>query len=110
MLRRATDGLLAFLSERDSVFFRVPVTHAGFRAVWPRFCPVRTPVVSEIFLGISGSRVQRAEIWDSGNREPDPRILRRRQQGFRTVEGRIARGGRGRFFRAASSFFLCCMP
>src|SRR2546430_1350467 len=98
MLCRETGGLLTFLSDRDSVFFRGPVTLAGFRAVWPRFCPVQTPVVSEIFLGISGSRVQRAEIWDSGNREPDPTILRRRQQGFRKVEGRIVRGGLERFF------------
>ncbi len=69
-------GLSVFVSDRDSVFFREPVILAGFRAAWPRFCPVQTLVFSEIFSGISGSRVRPEEIWDSGEQEPDPTIPR----------------------------------
>src|SRR3989454_11706187 len=108
MLRRVTGGLLVFVSDRDSVFFRGSVILAGFRAVWPLFCPVQTPVFSEISLLISESRGRREEIWASGSRDRAPTLLRRRQQGFRIVEGRIVRGGLERFFRAACSFFLCC--
>src|SRR2546426_4105400 len=110
MPERGAGGLLVFVSDLDSVFFRGPVILAGFRAVWPRFGPVQTPVFSEIFLGISGSRVRRGEIWDSGNKEPDPTILRTRQQECRTAERRIVRGELKRFFRAACSFFLYCRP
>src|SRR5205823_9049617 len=108
--KRKTGSLFAFVSDRGSIFFRGPVILAGFRAVWPRFCPVQTRVFSEIFLVISGSRVRREEIWDSGKQAPDPTILRRRQQGCRTAERRIVRGGLERFFRATCSFFLYHRP
>src|SRR6266436_5741443 len=101
MLGRRAGGLFVFVSDRDSVFRPGSAILAWLRGVWPRFCPVQTLVFSEIFLGISGSRVRREEIWDSGNREPDPTILRRRQRGCRIAEGRIVRGGLERFFRAA---------
>src|SRR6266487_4856886 len=110
MLERQTGGLLVFLSNRDSVIFGGTVILAGFRAVWPRFCLVQTPVFSEIFLLISGSRVRREEIWDSGKQGPDPTILRRRHRGCRIIGGRIVCGGLGRFFRAACSFCLYCRP
>src|SRR5436309_10207636 len=97
---------LVFASDPDSLLFREPVILAGFRVVWPRFCPVQTPFFSEIFLVLSGSRVRREEIWDSGIQEPDPTILRKPQQGCRIAEGRIVCGGLERFFRAACSFFL----
>src|SRR2546425_11697373 len=110
LLERKTGSLFAFFSDRDSVFFRGPVILAGFRAVRPLFCPVRTPVFSEIFSGISGSRVRREEIWDSGSRGPAPTILPWRQRGCRIAEGRIVRGELERFFRAACSSFLYCRP
>src|SRR5437867_5403600 len=110
MLERKIGGLLVLLSNRDPVIFRGPVILAGFRAVWPRLGPVQTPVFSEILLVISGSRVRREGIWDSGLRELDPTILRRRQRGCRIAEGRIVCGGLGRFSRAACSFFLYCRP
>src|SRR5207247_7725915 len=109
-LERQAGGSLVFPSHRDSAIFGEAVILAGFLAVWPRFCPVQTRVSSEIFLVISGSRVQREEIWDSGEQEPDPTILRRPQQGCRIAEERIVCEGLGRFFRAACSFFLCCRP
>src|SRR5713101_3150841 len=110
MLERKAEDLLVFVSDQDTLFFRGRVILAGFRAVSPRFYPVQTPVFSEIFLVISGSRVRREEIWDSGNRELDPTVLRRPQQVSRIAEERIVGGGRGRFFRAACSFFLDCRP
>src|SRR3989442_16003614 len=110
MLGRRAGGLFVFVSDRDSVFRPGSAILAWLRGVWPRFCPVQTPVFSEIFLGISGSRVRRGEIWDSGNKEPDPTILRTRQQECRTAERRIVRGELKRFFRAACSFFLYCRP
>src|SRR6266704_641658 len=85
MLGRQTGGLLVLLSNRDPVIFRGHVILAVFRAVRPHFCLVQTPVFSEIFVVISGSRVRREEIWDSGKPEPDPTILRKPQQGCRTV-------------------------
>src|SRR2546425_11380080 len=100
MLERQTGGLLVFLSDQDSVIFRGSVILAGFRAVWPRFCPVQTRVFSEIFLVISGSPVRRDEICDSGKQGPDPTILRRRHQGRRTAERRISLRAEARYFRA----------
>src|SRR2546426_8898938 len=110
MLGRRAGGLFVFVSDRDSVFRPGSAILAWLRGVWPRFCPVQTLVFSEIFLGISGSRVRREEIWDSGNREPDPTILRWRRQGCRIAGERIVRGGLVRFFRAACSSFLDCRP
>src|SRR2546427_9143547 len=110
MLGRRAGGLFVFVSDRDSVFRPGSAILAWLRGVWPRFCPVQTLVFSEIFLGISGSRVRREEIWDSGNREPDPTILRRRQRGFRTIVVGTVGWGLARFFLAACSSFLDCRP
>src|SRR6266571_2906228 len=107
---RKTGSLFAFVSDRDSIFFREPWILAGFGAVRPHSCLVRTPVFSEIFSRIFGSRVPREEIWDSGKQGPDPTILPKRQQGCRTAGERIVRGGLERFFRAACSFYLYCRP
>src|SRR2546425_12203822 len=98
------------LSARDSAFFREPVIPARFRAEWRRSCPIQTPVSSEIFSGIFGSRARRVGILGLGEQQPYPTVLQLRQQGCRTAEGKISRGGSERFFRAVCSSFLNCKP